>query len=101
MCPFTHNRELNETPQERQEEIVNMDINDFNSFDYNEARKKYCEKYCDEKWDLHIHDSETYIAYRGIDIYKYEDVFRCNLCETTSSGSADHMEHFDEEHADV
>ena len=31
MCPFTHNRELNETPQERQEEIVNMDINDFNS----------------------------------------------------------------------
>ena len=101
MCPFKHEVESNDISQERQEESVDMDVNESNSLEYIEARKKYCARYCNEKWYLHIYDSKKYKPFRGIDIYKYEDVFRCNLCENTSSGSTNHIEHFDEEHANV
>ena len=95
------NIEYNEEAQDNHKEVEAIYAINSSSPEYLEARKLYCATYCDEKWDLHIHDHKTYQVYRGIDIFKYEDVFRCKICEYTSSDDTDHMEHFDEEHSDI
>ena len=95
------NSESSEEAQDNHKEVEAIYAINSSSPEYLEARKLYCATYCDEKWDLHIHDHETYQVYRGIDIFKYEDVFRCKICEYTSSDDTDHMEHFDEEHSDI
>ena len=104
MCQFKHEQESHEANMDKLKDMEAMDVmddHDESSPEFIEARKIYCATYCDEKWDLHIHDKKTYKAFRGIDIFKYEDVFRCKICQYASSDSEDHMEHFDKEHANV
>ena len=72
-----------------------------NAYSYSEAKNIFCDKYCADENDIHIHDTKMFKFYRGIDIQNHEYVCRCTVCRNASSFIDEHMEHFDEYHNEI
>ena len=112
MCQYAHNFHNSKTKDQNMDYDPNLAANscvdkDKNAIDTSsekvEARILFCDKYCDDEYDLHIHENRTFLMWRGIDIFKYADIFKCKICGNVSGAMEDHMEHYEEKHnnADV
>ena len=107
MCQFRHDMSLNDECENSLGNFKYGSGAQKMTYENSEAMDIFCEKYCADENDIHIHDSKSYQMYRGIDIFQHENVCRCKvnmngkICDFDSAFIDEHMEHYEEDHMDV
>ena len=115
MCPYKHDSKSMESgmdgntrPDDSHESsesdlIENISEKQSNSLtlEQYEAREIFCDNYCSRENRIHIHDSQNYKMYKGVNIIEVDEQFPCDSCENMSENISVHKSHFEKEHEDV
>ena len=101
LCQFRHKSKKGSEHDNKDSNVENVSMGQKISYNYSEANDIFCDKYCADENEIHIHDTKTFKMYRGIDIQNHENVCRCMVCDFTSAFIDEHMEHYDEDHEDI